>query len=280
MEQRQNQERETGGGPGHGGEATHQNKAITLLYANAQSINSKIDELKVISQDLEPDIILLTETWCNSTIENAALTIENYKLETDLRNDRCDTANGIGGGLLVYSKQDICARIYRPSFHEYKPKTLVFCHTKRAFWACFRENWVFNFGHWILPYDKFHHSKFNQFCAFSVVTKSDNLNVILIYRPPCSGQDNLTELCEILRGADNNTILIGDFNMHGIDWEKTQAIDARGRELLETATEEGLQQLVNFPTHTKGNTLDLLLTNCPDKILEVTDARRVGRSDH
>ncbi len=68
--------------------------------------------------------------------------------------------------------------------------------------------------------------------------------------------------------------------MHGIDWEKTQAIDARGRELLETATEEGLQQLVNFPTHTKGNTLDLLLTNCPDKILEVTDARRVGRSDH
>jgi len=89
-----------------------------LLYANAQSINSKIDELKVISQDLDPDIILLTATWCNSTIENAALTIENYKLETDLRKERCDTANGIGGGLLVYAKQDIQ----------------------------------------ILPYDKFHHS--------------------------------------------------------------------------------------------------------------------------
>jgi endonuclease/exonuclease/phosphatase (EEP) superfamily protein YafD len=84
------------------------------------------------------------------------------------------------------------------------------------------------------------------------VTKSDNLNVILIYRPPSSGQDNLTELCEILRGADNNTILIGDFNMPGIDWENTQARDVRGRELLETATEKGLQQLVNFPTHTKG----------------------------
>jgi hypothetical protein len=40
-----------------------------------------------------------------------------------------------------------CARIYRPSFHENKPKTLVFSHTKRAFWACFRENWVYNFGH-------------------------------------------------------------------------------------------------------------------------------------
>ncbi len=39
------------------------------------------------------------------------------------------------------------ARIYRPSFRENKPKTLVFSHTKRAFWACFRENWVYNFGY-------------------------------------------------------------------------------------------------------------------------------------
>ncbi len=41
-----------------------------------------------------------------------------------------------------------CARIYRPSFHVNKPKTLVFIHTKRAFWACYRENRVYNFGHW------------------------------------------------------------------------------------------------------------------------------------
>jgi hypothetical protein len=77
-----------------------------VLYTNAQSINSKLDELKVIAQDLNPDIILLTEAWCNSTVQNASLAIENYKLETELRKDRSDTANGIGGGLLVYSKQD------------------------------------------------------------------------------------------------------------------------------------------------------------------------------
>jgi hypothetical protein len=39
------------------------------------------------------------------------------------------------------------ARIYRPRFHENKPKTLVFSHSKRAFWACFRESRVYNFGH-------------------------------------------------------------------------------------------------------------------------------------
>jgi hypothetical protein len=39
------------------------------------------------------------------------------------------------------------ARIYRPSDRENKPKTLVFSHRQRAFWACFRENEVYNFGH-------------------------------------------------------------------------------------------------------------------------------------
>jgi hypothetical protein len=40
-----------------------------------------------------------------------------------------------------------CARIYRPSFCENKPKTFVFSHRKRAFSACFGENWVYKFGH-------------------------------------------------------------------------------------------------------------------------------------
>ncbi len=31
-------------------------------------------------------------------------------------------------------------------FRENKPKTLVFSYRKRAFWACFRENCVYNFG--------------------------------------------------------------------------------------------------------------------------------------
>ncbi len=46
-----------------------------------------------------------------------------------------------------FRPSDSLGRIYRPSFRENKPKTLVFSHTKRAFWACFCENWVYNFGH-------------------------------------------------------------------------------------------------------------------------------------
>jgi hypothetical protein len=40
-----------------------------------------------------------------------------------------------------------CARNYRPCFRENQPKRSFSMKWKRAFWACFRENWVYKFGH-------------------------------------------------------------------------------------------------------------------------------------
>ena len=54
--------------------------------------------------DLEPDVVLVTETWCNSEINNAYLGLNGYELQPDLRLDRCDTDRGRRGGLLVYTK--------------------------------------------------------------------------------------------------------------------------------------------------------------------------------
>ncbi len=84
----------------------------------------------------------------------------------------------------------------------------------------------------------------------------------------------------MLRATNDNTIFIEDFNLPGVERERGRAREAKGGELLETAVEEGLDQLVTFPTHTKGNILDLLLTNCSDKILDVSDVGRLGRCDH
>ncbi len=36
---------------------------------------------------------------------------------------------------------------YRPCFRENQPKRSFSIKWKRAFWACFRENWVYKFGH-------------------------------------------------------------------------------------------------------------------------------------
>ena len=53
---------------------------IKILYANAQSINNKIDELRVVTLDREPDLIAITESWTNENIDNAVLKIDGYSL--------------------------------------------------------------------------------------------------------------------------------------------------------------------------------------------------------
>jgi hypothetical protein len=151
---------------------------ISLLYTNAQSVQGKLGELSAVAVDLAPDIILLTETWCNSTVNNAVLSIPGYNLATDLRQDRMDTVNGVGGGLLVYGKE----------------------------------------GVEILPNDDFRDSSFNQFCYFKILTtKSVSLNIVLVYRPPSSRQENTDQLCALLRRLVGDTVVIGDINMPDIN---------------------------------------------------------------
>jgi hypothetical protein len=54
----------------------------------------------------------------------------------------------------------------------------------------------------------------------------------------------------------------------------------RGRLVLEAVLKNQKVQMVDYATHTKGNMLDLVVTNCPDRILTVNEAGRLGRSDH
>jgi Endonuclease-reverse transcriptase len=127
------------------------------------------------------------------------------------------------------------------------------------------------------PFSK--NRNFNQFVGFKIKTKAQPLTIILVYRPPSSSNENTTELCKLLTGLDKNTLVIGDFNLPGIIWEDGTA-DTKGRDVLATATEEGLEQMVDFSTHIKGNRLDLVLSNCPEKVVSITDEGRLGRSDH
>jgi hypothetical protein len=55
--------------------------------------------------------------------------------------------NAITYRVILINTGSSSVRIYRPRFRENKPKTLVFSHKKRVFWACFRENRVYNFRH-------------------------------------------------------------------------------------------------------------------------------------
>jgi hypothetical protein len=213
-------------------------KALEIYYTNARSLLGKINELRATAADLQPDIIMICEAWTNIEITNAELSIEGYNLEVELRKDREDTLNGIGGGLLIYTKKGLVIR----------------------------------------KNSKFDNIKFNQFCVLTVMA-IDPINILLVYRPPNSGTQNTDELCNILDQAGENTIIIGDFNAPDIDWDQGQA-GPRGRKIFTAAVEANMDQLVNFSTHSGGNKLDLVLTNCPQRILSVSEEGKLGNSDH
>ena len=204
-----------------------------MLYLNAQSIFSKIDELCTTANEHKPDLILIMESWCSEEISDALLTVPGYDLQQDLRVDREDTAGGRGGGLLVYTKTGVCI-----------------CAIDK-----------------VVP--------FNQYCKFTVF----DTVVYLVYRPPSGGPDSIAQLTEVVRETREQCLMLGDFNLPEIDWDMGTTA-GRSREFLAATEEAMLEQMVNFHTHVRGNKLDLLLTNIPERIINVEDVGRLGHSDH
>jgi len=127
----------------------------------------------------------------------------------------------------------------------------------------------------ILPSDK--SSNFIQHSTFKVKMNNMTTTLHLIYRPPSS--NDMAGLVNIIRNVDPGSILIGDFNLPGIDWQNGTS-DNKSKDFLEAAEEKFLEQLVDFPTHTKGNTLDLVLTNSSEMVESIISAGRIGKSDH
>ena len=67
--------------------------------------------------------------------------------------------------------------------------------------------------------------------------------------------------------------------MPDIDWE-TWTGTRKTAGFLDAVEDALLEQLIDFPTHIKGNCLDLVLTNIPERIFEIKEAGRLGSSDH
>jgi hypothetical protein len=72
--------------------------------------------------------------------------------------------------------------------------------------------------------------------------------------------------------VERNSVLIGDFNFPDKDWVSGAAGSRSSGLVLEEAGAAGLHQMVEFPTHTHGNSQDLVLTNMPDSVSNVEQA--------
>ena len=169
------------------------------------------------------------------------LNVPGYSIEPDLRVDRRDTMNGIGGGVIVYAKDGL---IIKPVSEE---------------------------------------NNFNMFVRFKVIgskSKDDgDLTVTLIYRPPRTSNNNNEELYKLFRNCKGNHVIIGDFNFPSINWINATS-DRASEPFLQCTVDNGFDQMVDFPTHIRGNVLDLVLSNCPETILNVESIGNLSNSDH
>ncbi|MCP4459038.1 MAG: hypothetical protein GY816_13600, partial [Cytophagales bacterium] len=118
---------------------------------------------------------------------------------------------------------------------------------------------------------------------------SDGRKIILCsyYRVGTLGVDNHREFCDYLRKARRRRgvcgiVVAGDLNLPGIDWVEYSTPNTIEQLFLDSFSNFGLEQLVNCPTHTRGNILDLVLTDKSQFLfdLNVSDKSRPCKSDH
>ena len=74
-------------------------------------------------------------------------------------------------------------------------------------------------------------------------------------------------------------LLVGDLNGHHQEWLGSTTTNRHGAVAFDLATASGCDQLAVGPTHARGGTLELLMTDVPD-LVWVAVLAPIGNSDH
>ena len=213
-------------------------KPLRIININCQSLVGKKGQWSHLLTACRPDVIIATETWLSPDVKTSELECDNYAVY------RRDRTTGLGGGVLIAISSAI-------------KSTLTDIQTNSEIL------WV----------------KIN--CK-----GQRDILVGACYRPIVSDKSTTTELfssIEKLTEKRNFDIFLGgDFNYPGWNWtsmelkNNTPYVELH-RAFSESLMQYELKQLVTEPTRC-GNTLDLMITNIPSRIVRT----RVipGISDH
>ena len=77
---------------------------LSVLYYNARSILSKLDELHAAVLSQKPDLICIVETWLCEDVSDNELSLPDYQL---YRLDR----NRHGGGIMLYAHSSLSCKV-------------------------------------------------------------------------------------------------------------------------------------------------------------------------
>ena len=112
-----------------------------------------------------------------------------------------------------------------------------------------------------------------------------NLYVYSLYRNPDLDDrifDCLLSSMAAVQQAEDvraSFLFVGDLNDHHQEWLGSTTMNCHGVAAFDFATVSGCNQLVVGPTHARGATLDLLMTDVPD-LVRVAVVAPIGNSDH
>ena len=109
--------------------------------------------------------------------------------------------------------------------------------------------------------------------------------ICTVYIPPNCGDDYRYSMLSYLDDtvSSSNTVLIsGDCNLPDICWFSITGLSSFSNSFCEFVYKHNLAQLITCPTHIKGNTLDLVLTNFTGSIsnMDVRPSHPLICSDH
>ena len=80
---------------------------IVIKHINAQSLIPKLDEIKLLMENEDPDILCISETWLQPNILDDLISIKKYNV---FRND--NSLNSRGSGACIYVKNIFTCKKY------------------------------------------------------------------------------------------------------------------------------------------------------------------------
>ena len=105
--------------------------------------------------------------------------------------------------------------------------------------------------------------------VFRICGSRQNLYVFSLYRKlddrifDCLLTSMAAVQAEDMRAS---SLFVGDLNGHHQEWLGSRTTNRHGVAAFDFATVSGCDQLVVGPTHARGGTLDLLMTDVPDLV--------------
>ena len=242
---------------------------LKIMYQNVQGLiplssigdknpslnHTKVAELQSHIYLTKPDLVILNETWLKPSIADTEiipsgynifrLDRSNYTHPTDPSDQKKFRKNG--GGVLIAARCDLDMNIEQINL------------------KCQAE-------------------------ILSIELKNPNAQKIIIstlYRVGTLGIPNHTRVQSYLhkiakRRGISNLVLIGDLNLSKTNWHNVESSCEIEQSFIDMFSDLGLTQLINQPTHEKGNLLDVLLTKFPCNIsnCKVADKDYICKSDH